>query len=361
MESYIATYLIDIAALSFLSYLIHDNNILDPKRKGPFFIGTVITVLIILLEAGTIITNNGNPDFRFLNIICNVFGFALTPVIPIILIAILDLNVLITKKLLLLPSILNVIATALSPWFGFVFYVDTNNHYERGNIFFVFVAAYIINLIILLISTISTGGKHHYQIKFKITTLFLFVIAGTSIQLISPLVYSSWHIVTLSLLIYYFLMSEFDGSFDPLTRLHNRAAYQRMVKKLDGGKPYSVIVMDINNFKKINDTYGHDSGDTVLKKVATAIMKSFDTGCTCYRVGGDEFSIINSATDPVIIENQLKHMTNDLEKERRNDGCLPTISYGYGIFKGGKGIAFHEVLKEADDQMYFFKKKQNDM
>lgn len=361
MGNYIATYLIDVAALVFLCCLIYSNNILDQNRKGPFYLGTVLTVLIILSEAGTIIAGNGNADFRFLNIICNVFGFVLAPVIPIILIAIFDLNILKTKKLLMLPSILNVIATALSPWLGFVFYVDANNHYERGNSFHIFVAAYIINLIILFISTIRTGGKHHYPIKAKLTALSLFAVAGTSIQLILPYVYSSWHSVTLSLILFYLLLSEFDSSFDTLTRLHNRAAYEKMANKLGDRKPYSVVVMDINNFKEINDTYGHDYGDAVLKKVATVITKSFDTRCICYRVGGDEFQIINSEANTVKLERQLKSMTNSLEKERENDGRLPTVAYGYSIFKVGKGTDFQEVVKEADDQMYYFKKIQKDM
>lgn len=361
MESYIATHLIDVAALAFLCCLTHSNNILDSKRKGPFYIGIVLTVLIILSEFGTIIAKDGNADFRFLNIICNVFGFALTPVIPIILIAIFDLNILMTKKMLMLPLILNMIATALSPWLGFVFYVDAYNHYERGNFFFVFVAAYIINFIILIFITVRAAEKHHYTIKLKIITFFLFSIAGTSIQLIFPSVFSSWHSVTLSLLLYYLLLSEFDGSFDALTRLPNRAAYEITAKKLDGRKPYSIVVMDINNFKEVNDRYGHGFGDAVLKKVATVITKSFNALCTCYRVGGDEFNIISSVTDLNILKNQLKSMTNNLEKERQNDCRLPTIAYGYSIFKGGKGIDFQEVLKEADDQMYSFKKKQKDM
>ncbi|MCR6544285.1 GGDEF domain-containing protein [Dehalobacterium formicoaceticum] len=361
IENYIATHLIDVAALAILCYLIYSNNILNQNRKWPFYIGIMLTVLIISSEAGTIIAGNANGDLRFLNIFCNVFGFAMSPLIPIILLAIYDVNILLTNKLLMLPSIVNMFATALSPWLGFVFYIDVNNHYERGNLFIVFVTAYILNLIILFISTVRTGQKHHYPIKAKFTALSLFVIAGTSIQLIFPSVYSSWHSVTLSLLLYYLLLSEFDGSFDALTRLHNRAAYDKMVNRLDGRKLYSVIVMDINNFKEINDTFGHDFGDTVLKKVASVIRKSFDNSSTCYRVGGDEFYIISSETDPVKLEHQLKCMTNNLEKERKNDGRLPTVSYGYSIFKGGKGIGFQEVLKEADDQMYYFKKIQQDM
>ncbi|NLB80977.1 MAG: hypothetical protein GX800_05075 [Clostridiaceae bacterium] len=226
LGNYIATYLIDISALIFLCYLIYSNNILDQNRKGPFYFGTVLTVLIILSEAGTILAENGNADMRLLSIICNVFGFALTPVIPIILIVIFDANIPKTNKLLLLPSILNMFATVLSPWLGFVFYVDANNHYERGNLFFIFVAAYIINVVILLTSTVMKG-------------------------------------------------------------------------KMD--------------------------------------------------------------RDPVKLEHQLKSIADNLEKERKNDGYLPTIAYGYSIFKGGNKIDFQEVLKEADNRMYYFKKIQKDI
>ena len=361
MENYMATYLIDVVALVFLCCLIHSNKILNRNRKWPFYFSSMLIVLIIVAEGGTIIAGDGNADLRFLNVFCNVFGFALTPVIPIVLVSILDVKILQNYKLLMLPSILNMFVTALSPWPGFIFYVDANNHYERGNLFYIFVIAYIINLFILLISTIKTGHKHHYPIKTKITALSLFVVVGTSIQLIFPYVYASWHCVTLSLLLYYLLLSEFDGSFDTLTGLHNRAAFEKAANKLDGEKPYSVIVMDINNFKDINDAYGHDFGDAVLKKVASIIWESFDTRCVCYRIGGDEFYIISSETDPIKLEYQLKSMTNNLGKERQNDDRLPTVAYGYSIFKGGKGIGFQEVLKEADEQMYHFKKIQKNM
>jgi diguanylate cyclase (GGDEF)-like protein len=321
----------------------------------------VLTALIILSEAGTIFAGEGNANLRILNISCNIFGFAVSPVIPIILIAIIDLKLFKTNRLIMLPSFVNILATALSPWFGFVFYVDVNNHYERGEYFLIFVAAYLINLIILLVNTVKKAEEYNYPIKAKTIALSLFVVAGTSIQLLFPYVNSSWHSITFSLFLYYFMLSDFDGSFDTLTRLYNRAAYEKATNKLDSRNPYSVIVIDINNFKGINDTYGHDFGDAVLKKVTSVIRKSFNKGCSCYRVGGDEFHIISRETDPKILESQLKDMTNNLEKERRNDSRLPTVSYGYGIFRSEKMTSFKDVNKEADDQMYYFKKTQKNM
>jgi hypothetical protein len=234
LENYLATHLIDVVALIFLCSLIYSNNILNDKRKGPFWLGTILTIIIILSQVGTMIALDGNADMRFLNIICNVLGFALTPMIPIVLIAIIDVKILRVAKMLLLPSIINIFAAALSPWLGIIFYVDANNHYTRGNGFIIFMAAYAINLMILIISTVIMGEKHNYQIRSKITILSVFVIVGTSIQIIIPSIYSTWHCVTLTLLIYYQLLTEFDGSFDALTKLHNRAAFDNMANKLDG-------------------------------------------------------------------------------------------------------------------------------
>jgi diguanylate cyclase (GGDEF)-like protein len=90
--------------------------------------------------------------------------------------------------------------------------------------------------------------------------------------------------------------------------------------------------------------------------VADIIRKSFSKHYTCYRFGGDEFFIIGNETDKEKIEYQLRTMTNNLAKMREKGIQLPTVSYGYSIFKGGEKLDFHKTLKEADDQMYHFKR-----
>jgi len=314
-------------------------------------------VLVILSEAGTIFTGSGNSTPRGLNILCNLLGFALTPMIPLAITLIFDRRIFTKSKFLLFPTLLSIVATTLSPLFGFIFYVDANNQYMRGDFFFLFITAYIINFLILFICTLNVGRKHNYPIKWKLVVLFLFTVAGTSIQLVYPSAYSSWHCVTLSLILFFLLMSEFDSSFDSLTGLYNRAAFDKMVKRMKTeSKGFTVIALDINDFKNVNDSYGHDYGDTAIKTVAAIIRKSFTNHCTCYRFGGDEFIIISSETNREKIESQLKTMIKNLEEERKKDNPLPTISYGYSTFRGGRKVDFHKILKEADDQMYHYKR-----
>lgn len=352
---YIATYAIDIAALFCLIGLLYTSTALNSYRKKPFLIGIILTVIIILSEAGTVFTDNGSISLRGINILCSILGFALTPIIPIAITLIFDRRILRTHKLLLVPTLINIVATILSPLFRFIFYVDANNQYIRGDYFFIFITVYIINFLFLVISTLDVGKKYNYPIMRKMVVLSLFTIIGTSIQLVDPLAYSSWHCVTLSLFLYFLLMSEFDSSFDTLTGLYNRATFDKVAKQI-GPKAFSVIILDINDFKSVNDTYGHDYGDTVIKSVAAIIRESFNKRYTCYRFGGDEFSIIGNETDQEKIEFQLRNMTNTLAEMRVKGNLLPTVSYGYSIFRGGEKLDFNKNLKEADDQMYHFKK-----
>ena len=356
LKTYIATYSIDMVALLYLYGLLHSSNTLDNYRKKPFLCGIVLTIIVILSEFGTILAGGENAGLRSLNIFCNVLGFALTPMIPIALIAISNIKFLSAHKFLLLPTFIDLVATVLSPLFRLIFYVDVNNQYERGNCFFIFVAVYIINLIFLVISTLRAGRKYHYPIEGKMIALSLFTVAGTSFQLADPSIYSSWHCITLSLLLYFLLLSEFDSSFDKLTGLYNRATFEKVARQMTGREGFSVIVLDIDNFKNINDTYGHAYGDTAIKTVARIIRGSLDNHYICYRVGGDEFYIICHETYQEKIDSQLRGIINALTAERENDRRLPTIAYGYSIFQGRKTLDFQKILKEADDQMYYFKK-----
>lgn len=351
----IALYTIDIIALAFLYGLLFGNNLLNKSRKRSFAYGILMTILIILAEVGTNIVGGGDAHLRGLNILFNLIGFALTPTIPIILIVIFNPDVIKKNIIILLPLIINIIVVLLSPIYGLIFYVDQMNQYTRGSIFYVFVAVYIVNIILLVVGTIWTCNKSFYPIKWKLISLSLFTVAGSFIQLLLPEVYASWHCVTLSFLLFYILLSEFDGSFDTLTQLYNRAAFERAIKQLTDNSRFSIIALDINDFKTVNDTHGHSYGDTVLQEVSNIIRESFNHNSSWYRIGGDEFCIISKDTDQNKLETNLKKLTEGLSKERFNNTCLPTIAYGYSIHLGAEPLNFRKMMEEADKQMYFYK------
>ncbi len=97
---------------------------------------------------------------------------------------------------------------------------------------------------------------------------------------------------------------EFLAYFDPLTNLPNRVQFQeRLQKKLDEGQPLALLLVDLDDFKIVNDTYGHAAGDAVLKHIATKLghLAAANLGFAA-RLGGDEFAIVlpGDDTDMVI-------------------------------------------------------------
>ena len=353
---YVATYIIDITALILLIGMLHSSTALNSRRKKPFLAAIILTVIIILSEVSTIMTDSSRLDLRSVNIFSNILGFSLTPLIPIVITLIFDERILTTHRLFLIPTLMNIIATVLSPLFGFIFYLDGNNQYFRGDFFLIFIAVYMFNFLYLVFSTADVGKKYNYPIMWKLTLISLFTILGTSVQLVEPRAYTSWHCVTLAMFLYFLVMSEFDSSFDTLTALYNRSTFERTVMGMMRLKAFSVIILDINDFKIVNDTYGHDYGDRVLKIVASVMRRSFGKQYRCFRYGGDEFSIISRETDQEKIEMLLQNMTRELSGVREDGNQLPSVSYGYCVYHGGKKLNFHDILKEADEQMYRFKK-----
>jgi diguanylate cyclase (GGDEF)-like protein len=354
--TYVATHVIDIAALLCLTVLLYSSTALNSNRKRPFFAGIALTIIIILSEAGTLFAGQGSTNLRALNVICNVLGFALAPIVPLAITFIFDSGILRRTKIFFLPTLINMVAAALSPFYMSIFYVDGSNRYVRGDHFFVFIIVYITNLVLLVISTLETGRRYNYPLGFKMVGLSFFTVLGTSLQLIYPSAYASWHCVTLALFLYFLLMSEFDSSFDSLTGLYNRAAFDNAAKEMEESDPFSVIVLDIDDFKQVNDANGHAHGDKVIGTVAQVVRNVFGKDYTCYRFGGDEFAIIGTETNAARIEERLRAMVSQLAEIREHGSPLPTVSYGYSVREGREESGFQQALQEADDQMYRYKK-----
>ncbi|NLO36542.1 MAG: GGDEF domain-containing protein [Clostridiaceae bacterium] len=357
LMTYLVTAGINLAALIFLAVLLNRSTGMNHPRRKPFLVGITLTVGVILAEAGTLIAQDGGSAWRTLNLVSNVVGFMLTPLIPLVLAAIFDRSMLRRHTWLVFPAGLNAAAALVSPWFGLLFSIDSDNQYQRGSLFGLFIAAYGIHVVFLAVVTLRSTRKSFHPIQGRVIGLLLFTIAGTAVQLVYPSVLVSWHCVSLALILYYLILMDFDNNLDTVTGLFNRAAYEEAISRLTGHGQLAVIIMDINDFKTVNDTHGHDYGDAALRIVAAIIRDAFDGSCCVYRIGGDEFCVICRHADPAKIEQQIRRMVESLTRERQKDSRLPTLSYGFSASRNGMQRDFQQILKQADEQMYIYKQK----
>lgn len=137
---------------------------------------------------------------------------------------------------------------------------------------------------------------------------------------------------------------------DGLTGMLNQGSYLNKTRLLKQDKV--LIVFDLDNFKGVNDTYGHQIGDECLKEIAGAIKAAFSEVGLCYRIGGDEFCVLMDI-DADMIPCQ-KALIFELESRRKQLTMLPYVSFGAAEFRVGDDIEVTKVV--ADMKMYKMKK-----
>ena len=146
---------------------------------------------------------------------------------------------------------------------------------------------------------------------------------------------------------------------DHLTGCQNRLAYEMRLDSLENNydNDIAVVYMDLNKFKMVNDTFGHDNGDLLLKLFAETLNEVFSHVGTVYRVGGDEFVCIILNEPQEVIEECCQKINEILAKKSKSltFDYVMSSSYGYAIREKGCQDAMHLVLERSDRSMYHYK------
>ena len=145
---------------------------------------------------------------------------------------------------------------------------------------------------------------------------------------------------------------------DLLTGICNRNRFAKEVERYNKCKSLGVVFVDINDLKKMNDTYGHDTGDSLIREVANAI-RQIRSDCECmdyYRFGGDEFVMIFTNITDLELEKQVKGFLHNVENINLQ-ASLMRVSVACGVAYEEEEIDLDRLLKKADERMYRNKKK----
>ena len=148
---------------------------------------------------------------------------------------------------------------------------------------------------------------------------------------------------------------------DPLTGLNNRSMaidyLQEFVKKTDEMLA-SICICDIDHFKNVNDTYGHDVGDLVLKAVADSLRKAIGDSGFVARWGGEEFFIAFPGLNGDQAKDLLYKVQSTIRKTTvENNGQTITVTLTYGLTEYDNNKTLTENLKDADNNLYTGKQK----
>jgi len=149
---------------------------------------------------------------------------------------------------------------------------------------------------------------------------------------------------------------------DPLTKLPNRRAIEDWTKKqLSGAERHAfslwVVLADLDSFKTINDTYGHDAGDVVLQRFAEVLTSCTRTSDICGRLGGDEFLLVLTHVQEKDVQTTVDRFRRQMAVQEFRFGnkmVSTTASFGVAGFEAdeGKSPEFSALVKQADKALY---------
>lgn len=334
---------------------------------------TMLWVTISMLFFDILGRLDGYPDtiLPILNHVGNFVLFLLTPIVPSLWLLFVY-NFIFNpnkqnRKLILFVVILNMIHAIiliLSLHYGWIYTINAENIYHRGPLYMI---SPLYLILLLAITTVMILNNRHRIDTLHYYTLLIFPVPPLFCILMQTLFYGiSLQIngVVLSLLIILLFILNQNMNIDYLTGVNNRKRLEiYMRKKVETStekRTFSAIMIDLNNFKYINDTFGHLMGDEALK-TATKLMKScLKPHDFIARYGGDEFCIVLNTSD----KEQLDAMVKKIERHVRRFNKIGNLPYSLGLSMGYDvyDIHFHkgseDFQKHIDKLMYQHKQGQ---
>lgn len=146
---------------------------------------------------------------------------------------------------------------------------------------------------------------------------------------------------------------QYLGTHDVMTGLYNRAYFEETVQKIDSNRadPVSVVIIDLNNLKRVNDSMGHQAGDKLIRRMAEVLKAALGSSGDAARIGGDEFVVILPGVDGENAAEFLKHIQQLISLNNKYYR-EPELSVSLGSATSTPDMTLVKVINLADDEMY---------
>ena len=365
-----------ICAAVLIVVWLNDTN----RSRGPVLIGQKIFRILIWTNLGAmlwdfiqVLFNGTSYKFSYLIGIISTLGYYLFhSAIAYIFLLYADYelypdNQRFKKRAVIyaIPVVGVLITCILSLWTGWYFSIDETNSYVRGKWFYIpiFVSfIYILYIWYLLAkykkqNLLETNAQRDLYVRLFIFPMTPFICA--ILQILLP--GSTWVFpgTTIAILINYITVQNGYMARDYLTGLYNRSQLENFMnyelKNMKKGNYFFLILLDLDKFKQINDTYGHVVGDEALINAAKLLRGSCKRK-TDYvaRLGGDEFVIIGQCENKETVDMIIRRMHSVADKFNVSSKKPYKLlfSAGYVIYDGSTYATLDMLLSEADRKMY---------
>lgn len=302
-----------------------------------------------------------------LNYAANTFLYSFNLLLPLFVLIYVDLGLYedpgrIWKKYKpqIIIGIIMISLNIVNYYIPVIYDISAANVYSRKPLSYVFYLVILYYLLTALFVTRKYEKENGTMSFFNIKMFLLPIIIGAGLQFMFYGLSVAWLASAIGLIGLYMMQQNEMAYIDSLTDTYNRQYMNNILSSwVNRGYHFSGTMLDIDNFKAINDNYGHAEGDKVLKAL-TDIMKESRCGKEwIFRLAGDEFVVLKISET----EDQMADFIDGVSRraDEYNSGGRPydlVVSYGTSFFSGGDIEVF---MKEMDNRMYAMKAEHHSL
>lgn len=354
-EYYSIQTLITVATMIAMIFMVRSNEFFGRRRNVSFAICFGMVAVAGVSEWLGVVLDGTSMRTYGLHVAVKTLELSVAPMIP----AVLAISVNNERRLNPVFGVMsvNMVLEIISAFAGFIFYVDDANIYRHGTLYYVYYVFVAAGVAYLIYETYMLGVNNQSWHRARLIPMLLILLLG----MLPHMIHSRWHFEWLcsgiAVILYYMYCNAAAMITDALTGVFGRAAYEKAIARLKPGR--LVVSFDLDNFKHVNDAYGHLYGDQALVGAAKIIRSVYGKYGCCYRIGGDEFCALLPGRDLPGIDAFNAAFNEELARVRETDSRFPWISRGYFRYESDSGDIRH-ALNVADLLLYNDKNTRSD-
>ncbi len=246
------------------------------------------------------------------------------------------------------------------------FYYFDGYDYVRGPFFIIRGGFILIFCVLTFVYVLVNFNAIYSGYKKPILALPLISLFGAILQIFFMDLNMTYASITIGLLILFIYLQSKNLDVDYMTGALNRRGIDILMEdkiknSISSGRKFSAIMMDLDRFKEINDTYGHNEGDYALKIVSNILFKVFSCDSSIGRFGGDEFCVVSCIDSQDELEERLDLVEDELDKwNYKNERPYKLeISMGSMIYNPVNAMTVKQFQIAIDELMYIQKRKHH--
>lgn len=260
------------------------------------------------------------------------------------------------------PFILTGILVLINYFKPIIFSVSVDNAYQREPL--------MILLPIISVTTFSyicyLALKNRETIQKEVIWVILLYVMMPAVVAFMQVAYFGifilWPMMAVTVVLTYIFLETISTSRDYLTGLLSRHRIDAYLEyMLEHNKEFIIVMIDLNEFKIINDIFGHVKGDLALKLFSDSLLRHFSNEKVVGRYGGDEFTLILEKTKRKEMIDKLDGVSSEMHRLLKNGKVEFLVSFSYGYYErdAGDNIKYQDIINIADKRMYCHKSDHN--